>query len=136
MKLRILGNTLRLRLNRSDVQRFAEAGFVEETTRFGPAPEQCFNYRIERHEGAHELRADLFERRISIQVPSASAIEWVETTRVGMTAEQRIDGTSTLIIHVEKDFQCLAPRDDGDSEGFPNPNRPLANRHSDEDNVQ
>jgi hypothetical protein len=35
VKLRIQGNSLRLRLNRSDVEQFRETGILTESLRFG-----------------------------------------------------------------------------------------------------
>ena len=39
MKLRIHGNSLRLRLNRSDIEHFRQTGILKESLRFGPDAE-------------------------------------------------------------------------------------------------
>jgi hypothetical protein len=46
MKLRIKGNTLRLRLLRSEVERLAAAGVVTEEIRFGPATYDALRYSV------------------------------------------------------------------------------------------
>jgi hypothetical protein len=47
MKIRIQGNSLRLRVSRSELAHFQAGGRVEETIRFAEAPEAKLTYALE-----------------------------------------------------------------------------------------
>ena len=47
MKLRIKGNSLRLRVSRTELERFQAEGRVEETVQFTAAPEANLTYALE-----------------------------------------------------------------------------------------
>lgn len=119
MKLRIRGDSLRLRLGRSEVERVASGGAVEEVTHF--AQGQCFRYVLRGDPGAERITATLLGSVIEVTVPAALAQAWATTEQVSLEATQAW-GDHALTILVEKDFQCLIPRSGGeDHEGFPNP---------------
>lgn len=119
MKLRIRGNSLRLRLSRSEVEAFDKEGLVEDSVRFGPGARLV--YALERSvEGA--LSARLQDGRVSVTIPSELAGSWCRTDQVGLEAEQPTGDGETLRILVEKDFTCLKTRSGEDeSDAFPNP---------------
>ena len=123
MKMRILENSLRFRLNQLEIQQFAEKGSVACCLAFGDERHQQLHYVIARDEAAQEVFADYIDHAITIHVPPALAREWVETDRVGFeTLQSRKNNQETLKILVEKDFQCLKPREGKeDAHGFPHP---------------
>ena len=49
MKLRIRGNSIRLRLVKTEVERLADGQQVLETTRLGPGPEDTLTYSLGIH---------------------------------------------------------------------------------------
>jgi hypothetical protein len=119
MKLRILGNSIRLRLTRSDVAQFGRSGRVEETFGFGAQPADRLNYSLERSpSGTVEL--DVTPNRIAIRVPHSVANDWVETRHVGFEAVCRRAVGDEISVLVEKDFQCThgSPND---PDRYPNP---------------
>ena len=122
MKLRLRQNSLRLRLQRSEVRTLIERGAVIDETCFGAAALRC---SIERDATLATLRADLEPNLVRIRVPEAQALRWAESDQVGMLAEQATPA-GPLVILIEKDFQCLQPRDpalrEDDTDAFPNPN--------------
>ena len=61
---------------------------------------------------------------IEVTLPRALANTWADTEQVGIEAEQALDDNGgTLRLLIEKDFQCLAPREgEEDSDTFPHPN--------------
>ena len=68
MKLRVRGNSLRLRLSRSEVETFDHVGRVEEAVRFGPGAQ--FVYAMERTpDGA--LSARLEGALVTVSIPAA-----------------------------------------------------------------
>jgi hypothetical protein len=114
MKLRMHGNSLRLRLNRAEVSRLAETGRVEEVVQFGPGV--AFRYALEAVAEAGGPRALYADGGVRVLVPVAAAREWASTERVEISGEQ-----ATLSILVEKDFQCLHGESEPDADAFPNP---------------
>ena len=118
MKLRIRGDSIRLRLTQSEVQKLADDGRVEDSTHFGP--DERFTYAIVAG-GAH-VEAKLAARTIEISVPAATARAWATSETVGIEGARDVGDGKTLRILVEKDFACLTERPhEDDADAFPNP---------------
>ena len=119
MKLRILGNTLRMRLTRSEVDEFAANGRCADKISFGG--EQSLIYAIEKT--ADDAVSAAFDGgEIKVLVPAQLADRWTETDQVGVDAAYPIRNGDDLRILIEKDFACLTPRDDEDTaDNFPHP---------------
>ena len=110
MKLRLHGDSVRLRLSRAEMAKLAETGRVEDTLAF--APGRTLSYSLET---GSALAAEFDGRRISIVVPAAAAKHWMESDEAG------IEGTSGSIkVLIEKDFRCLHSGEE-DADAFPNP---------------
>jgi hypothetical protein len=117
VKLRLRGNSLRLRLTQSEVADLAARGRVEETVGFGAGAK--LTYAIST--GATFL-ARFEGGAIELQIPLAEAKEWATSDRVGLETEQPIGEGQSLRILVEKDWQCVRPRTGEDeSDAFPHP---------------
>ena len=115
MKIRIRGDSLRLRLAQSDVRALDREGAVDDALHFpGGAVLRC----VLRVDGGAEVLAASFDAgTIAVTIAPASARRLIETDEVGVRSEQPLDDGSTLVLLVEKDFRCLVPRageDDGD----------------------
>ena len=124
MKLRIRGNSLRLRLSRREVTELAEQGRVEDAIAFGAGPASRLVYALAVSDEAPAAFAHLEGGRIQVTLPTASAREWTSSDRVGIEAEQPNGDGSVLRILVEKDFECLVTRPgEDDRDAYPNPNR-------------
>ena len=122
MKLRIRGNSLRLRLTRAEVDALATDGRVEDAIAFGPDPAARLVYAVVVSDGA-EVAAEWSGRAIAVHVPRAAAREWAASERVGIEHDQSIGKGGALRVVVEKDFACLKPREgEGDEDAFSNPN--------------
>ncbi len=120
MKLRIRGNTLRLRLTQPEVERFGATGRVEERIRFGPG--ERLTYTLEASDAVGHLAAHYEEGRIAVRIPAASARAWVESDQVSLESAQPIEGDEALEILIEKDFQCLhKPPAEKEADAFPHP---------------
>lgn len=119
MKLRIRGNSVRLRLSKSELEQIAEAGFAEDAVRFPTGP--ALRYRLE--VGATDTLAATFgESVVKVVVPEAQIRRWLEPDEVSIRGEQPLADGAVLRILVEKDFECLVPRPDEDSSDlFENP---------------
>lgn len=114
MKLRIKGNSIRLRLTRSEVARFGETGQVAETISFGTLPTQQLTYQLVRNADIIALAADFTENCITVQMPAQLAQSWIDTDVVGFEAAMPLPGNDSLFILIEKDFACIDahPRED------------------------
>jgi hypothetical protein len=119
MKLRIHGNSLRLRLNQSDVAQFSKTGFVEDSIQF--APGASFAYALESLSSLSAPQALYANGFLRIQVPRADGTDWVMSDRVGISGDQLLESGQRLSILIEKDFQCLHGDDVRDPDAYPNP---------------
>lgn len=118
MKLRIRGNSIRLRVSQSELVDIAQSGRVEDAVHFGPTAR--LRYRIE--VAAHgPLQARFDGDTLTVSMPRAEVERWVAPEEVSVMGSQRIGTGQELEILVEKDFACLAPRDEDQSDLFPNP---------------
>ena len=125
MKLRIRGNSLRLRLLRGEVEQFGKIGRVVETIRFGASPAAQLSYILEADGEAEQINTFFADNQITVLVPEKAARNWVESDDVSLRSEQPIengDAENILKILIEKDFVCLDRKDDPDnSDAFPHP---------------
>lgn len=119
MKLRIRGNSVRLRLSQSETVQLDETGTVADSIEFPPGGR--LEYGIEVGD-VPALEASYDQSGIKVTVPSDTASTWLEPQEVTISAEQSLGGGRVLTILIEKDFACLAPREgEEDSDAFPNP---------------
>jgi hypothetical protein len=122
MKLRIKGNSIRLRLGQSEVVRLAIDGRVEESTVFGPSIEQRFGYALCMSAEEPAVSASFGDRRMVIRVPAKMIHQWVTSDQVGIQAIQRSGEDGELRILIEKDFECIeAPSGESQEDAFPHP---------------
>jgi len=121
MKLRIRGDTIRLRLKRSEVDQIAAGASIVEETNF---PDSVLTFRLDVSESI-AISASFDNGCLAVNVPKSKALDWSDTDDVSLYAEQRLPGTGCLSILIEKDFKCLEPghhRDcDDDEDTFPHP---------------
>jgi len=121
MKLRIRGNSIRLRLKRSEVARIAAGASVVEETHF---PHAVLTYRLDVSDNNH-ISANLDNGSLAINVPTSKVLDWADTDEVSMYVEQKLPGNGSLSLLIEKDFGCLEPghhRDcEDDVDTFPHP---------------
>ncbi|MDZ7645519.1 MAG: hypothetical protein U5K76_15655 [Woeseiaceae bacterium] len=120
MKLRIRGNSLRLRLTRGEVTTMRADGEVGERIEFPDGA--ALGYRLQARGDADAIRAELRESAITVVVPTADIRRWADTDAVSLQADVGLTGGESLRVLIEKDFACLADRpDEDDSDAFPHP---------------
>lgn len=120
MKIRILANSLRFRLGRSEVQRFRATGAVEETVAFGPPTPIDLRYRVE-SSAVSDFSASFVDGAITVRVPQAVVELWAGSEQVGIEGTQKAGETQMRIL-IEKDFVCLhAHNDEDQSDRYPHP---------------
>ncbi|MEE4281987.1 MAG: hypothetical protein V2I41_08580 [Pseudomonadales bacterium] len=120
MKLRLRGDTLRLRLTRSEVDAVGAAQSVAETLHLPDGSALSYKLVTGPSNNIYMRReSDLAE--IVVQVVAAQAHSWASSEQVGYSGETplQIGAVSVLI---EKDFTCITPRaGEEESDTFPNP---------------
>ena len=116
MKLRIQANSIRLRLSRSEVERFGAAGHIGESVEFQPGNHFTYSIRTGESLGAvHDTDG------IHIVVPQHLAQDWARTDRVSIEGAHPLAGGGTLEILIEKDFKCIHKSGDANEDAYPNP---------------
>ncbi len=121
MKLRIRGDTIRLRLKRGEVDQIAAGTSIVEETHF---PDSVLTYRLDVSDN-RDMSASFDNGSLIISLPKSKVSNWAATDEVSLDAEQKLSGTGSLSLLIEKDFSCLEPghhRDCADDEdAFPHP---------------
>ncbi len=124
MKLRIRGDSLRLRLKRGEVDQIAAGSSIVEETHF---PDSVLTYRLDVSED-HDISASFDRGRLVISLPKSTVSDWAATDEVSLDAEEKLSGTGSLSLLIEKDFSCLEPghhRDcEDDQDTFSHPSAP------------
>ena len=119
MKLRIHGNSIRLRVSRSEIELIERRGWLEDVVRIAPGAELQFRLEIT-HDP--ELSAALRGSAIVVGLPERLARSWYENAEVSVRGAQAVPGSEALTLLIEKDFACLVPREGEDqSDQFTNP---------------
>ena len=120
MKLRVKGNSLRLRLSRSEVAGLLKQGRIEETIYFGDGDEAKLTYALEHAIGAGAMSMRYAAQNATVVVNTDEARRWAEGDEVGLYGETGV-GDRRLEMMVEKDFACLDRSDAENADTFPHP---------------
>jgi len=121
MKLRIRGNSLRIRLTRSEVDTFAKTGYLEDKTSF---PGDELAYALEAKPAITGLEASFENNRIVLYVPAGIPVIWAANEVVGYENTVDTRHGNKLFLLLEKDFKCIdAPPYEDQSDNFENPNK-------------
>jgi hypothetical protein len=119
MKLRVRGNSLRIRVSQGELNRIVTEGSAGDAVRFAPGRELA--YRVEAVADG-ELRAEFSGDQVLVRIPRERLRLWMAPKEVSIVGEQGVGDGERLRILIEKDFTCLAPREgEDDADLFPNP---------------
>jgi hypothetical protein len=122
VKLRILGNSIRLRLTRSEVEAAAAGSAVEGRCVFGPDPANALTYTFLPDTKVTQLETSWGGGTLTVRAPISLVEQWNDSDLVGMERTWRQSDHEELTVLVEKDFSCLKPREGGDDlDTFPHP---------------
>lgn len=121
MKLRIRGNSIRLRLSQQNVKEFGEKGYVQDAIQFGATTDQQLVYALKTAK-VKKLQSEFKDNQITIFVPNELAKMWVESELVGMEHLEKTTDDNEIKILIEKDFKCMHVRiNEDESDSFPHP---------------
>jgi hypothetical protein len=121
VKLRIKGNSLRLRVSRSELAQFLAGYRVEETIHLTPSTEARLTYALESTSSATEVGVRYVPQEITVLLPEALMQAWSEESEIGVYASIDIGNAKTLEVSIEKDFACLNGSDEENLDSFANP---------------
>jgi len=120
MKLRLKGNSIRLRLQRSEVARLQDEKVVSDATEFPGGPPLCYAIHVDPAVASVAIR--YASERIELRVPVARATAWFAADEVTLAETLTLENGEKLLVVVEKDFKCLhAATMDDESDAFENP---------------
>ena len=121
MKVRIQGNSIRLRLKQEEVACLAQQKSVEARMAFGPdADSQHLVYRIDVAD-VEAMGVAYQAHCVTVILPQSLGQGWDTSSEVGFEDEVRLENGGIMHVLMEKDFKCLEVRaDEGDC--YPNPN--------------
>jgi hypothetical protein len=100
MKLRLEGNSIRLRVRKSDLIKLQTEGIITESLVFPNSLN--FDYALRTDSDAETLDAQLSAAAMTVSIPLNSAMDWLNSDAVGL--EHTLN--SGLFILIEKDFPC------------------------------
>ncbi len=120
MKLRIKGNSLRIRLNKTEVNLISTTGYLEEETLFG---NNRFVYALQQIDEGNALKAALEENKMIMFVPASLIKDWPQNNIVGFEANIPLAGNKTLYLLLEKDFVCLDETNEDQGDNYENPSQ-------------
>jgi hypothetical protein len=121
MKLRIKGNSLRLRVSRSEVERFLAGNRIEETIHFSPAPEAKLTYALESAPHTTATHVRYSSQQVAVILADDQVRVWSDANQVGIYTTVDIGPDGPLELAIEKDFACLDRSDEDNRDTFVNP---------------
>jgi len=119
MKIRIKGNSVRIRLSRTEVEQLSTAGYIEDRTDFGTS---SFRYALKSKENISGLEATFSLGKITMYVPSGIAKDWAGNETVGYDNNVSLPNGKRLYLLLEKDFKCIDNSNEDQSDNYDNPN--------------
>lgn len=118
MKLRIQGDSLRLRVTPSEVLQLITTGRVVETIHF--APGDHLSYALQHSATASCIAVSHQPHEVTVIVPTSAAQAWADGDDVGIYSAVP-NGSGSLSLAIEKDFACLDASHTGNRDTYPNP---------------
>ena len=84
MKLRIKGNSIRLRLLKSEVEKFAADGRISDETSFGA---NALRYTLAMSKDVESIIGKFDDNEITVFIPEAAAKDWSTNENVGFACQ-------------------------------------------------
>jgi hypothetical protein len=127
MKLRIKGDSLRLRISPSEMSRLLVSGRIEETILFGPGRDAKLTYALSTNTGdlaqsAAAISVQYQAQEVLVTIGATQARAWAEGTEEGLYANINTGG-GQLEVAVEKDFACLDKSEPENHDTYPHPHQ-------------
>src|SRR5258706_714397 len=98
MKLRINGNSIRLRLSKPEVEKLSVDAYLEEHTSFGS---NTFVYALQSKDSGKELFAEFVDGKITVFISRVLIKDWAVNDVIGFNATMRVNDAESLHILLE-----------------------------------
>ena len=121
MKLRIKGNSLRLRISRSELARLLDGNRIEETIQFTPVRDSQLSYALVSAVQPAPIRVEYQPQKITVVLAQDRVRVWSLENEIGVYDTLDLGPAGPLEVIVEKDFACLDRSDEDNKDTFDNP---------------
>lgn len=128
MKLRIRGNSIRLRLTETEVERLAAGQRITESTLLGGGGQLVYGVEAREDQGVPSTRFATASgggagAEVVVLLPSDKVRAWSVSSEEGIYGEQEVGDGQRLQLAVEKDYRCLTPRSaqEDPADAYPHP---------------
>ncbi len=118
MKLRIKGNSIRIRLSKTEVDDLVSGSMQHDSTNFGKS---SFGYTVQPVDDGDSLSANYDNDTITLYVPKTLLKNWSDNSDIGFEAMMPLENSGYLHLMLEKDFKCLDATMEDQSDFFDNP---------------
>lgn len=115
MKLRITHNSIRIRIQKSELTALMQKEVIEDHVNFPGGNRLQFSLAKSPIE---DVKVDLNGPHVLVQISSAIATAWAESDQVSIEKYISLENAETLHLLVEKDFPCADRPDEDKSETF------------------
>ena len=121
MKLRIKGNSLRLRVMPSEAKQLLRDGAIREHVQLTANPKDRLMYAVISSLSGATTTVAYQSGNITVSVPEVQLKNWAGSEEVGVYADVALGDDRILSVTIEKDFACLDRSDAENEDTFPNP---------------
>ncbi len=122
MKLRIKGNTLRLRVSRSELTSLLNGNRVEDAIQFTAAPESRLTYGLQVAPQVKPVEIEWKPQSVTVSISEEQMKSWAMEAEVGIYEAVDLGPAGALAVMIEKDFACLEGTEEENADSFANPN--------------
>lgn len=121
MKLRIKGDSLRLRVSRSELDRVLHGERVEDTIHFSMSPDAQLTYGLESALQSEPVRIECGPQNVTVLLSKEQTTIWERDSEIGVYGSIEVGQSGSLQVSIEKDFACLDRSDEENADTFINP---------------
>ncbi len=121
MKLRIKGDSLRLRVSRSELDSIIRGERIEDTILFSPDPDAALTYCLDHAAGDAPTGLRYSPGKVTVLLAARDVKVWSDPGQVGIYTAIAVGPTRSLELIIEEDFACLDRDDQGNADTFENP---------------
>lgn len=121
LKLRIKGNTLRLRVSRSEAAKLVAGERVEDAIQFTAAPESRLSFGLQGGPQSKPVAIEWKTQSVRVLISEEKMKTWALETEVGIYETIDLGAAGSLAVAIEKDFACLDGSDEENADSFVNP---------------
>jgi hypothetical protein len=121
MKLRLKGNSLRLRVARSELASLQSGNRIQENALFPADPPASLGYVLEIGSYNQPVHVMFALQQIVVSLSQDQLASWSGEHQVGIYASLPVTEGTVLEVAIEKDFACLDLSDEDNADTFANP---------------